>query len=117
MDWQIACETLWGPDWISPASQVLGINRRTIERWRTDGGAPRAADDLVRMARRAGGYSREYGDALRRLAGGETINAQREAAQRVKRALARIDVDLQDHVSIASLAAYRATEAADANRE
>lgn len=33
-DWRDICQSLWGDDWMQPASDVIGVNRRTVERWR-----------------------------------------------------------------------------------
>ena len=35
MSWTDVFEALFGPDWIAPAAEVLGKNRRSIERWRS----------------------------------------------------------------------------------
>ena len=40
LDWEDSAHRLWGDDFIAPMSEVLGINRRTIERWRAGQGEP-----------------------------------------------------------------------------
>jgi len=73
MTWQDAARALWGDDWIAPLADVLGANRRTVERWRAGEGEPRAAttDLLARLARRSGSDARIMGAVLRRIADGE----------------------------------------------
>lgn len=89
--WQDHARALWGDEWIAPMSEVLDINRRTIERWRRGDGAP--ADviqrSLARIAQRPDPHL--IGDVLRRLARGETCDdiaedyaARRAALQRVR---------------------------------
>lgn len=72
-DWQAACVRLWGEDWIAPLSEVLGVSRRTVERWRS-GESPisqQLVDEIVAASMMAGNEARLYGAFARRLANGE----------------------------------------------
>ncbi len=88
-NWQSWPKRLWGDDWIAPMSEVLGINRRTIERWRAGQGEPRRElqEDLWRLAMapevRAVGQPevRAIGRALRRLAAGRSFDDIRAEAK------------------------------------
>jgi hypothetical protein len=73
-DWQLVCKGLWGPDWIAPLAEVLGVNRRTVERWKS-GTVEIPGDVVAELARlpRLGSATRAYGEVLRRLARGETV--------------------------------------------
>lgn len=101
-DWQAACVKLWGEDWIAPLSEVLGVSRRTVERWRS-GDSPisqQLADEIVAASMTAGNEARLYGAFARRLANKEWP-ADLEAwlvAQR--RALNAIYSDLEDPDSL-----------------
>lgn len=69
-DWRDICQSLWGDDWMQAAADVIGVNRRTIERWRAGQQTiPRTVVEALELAliedvndRRA------YGALLRRLA-------------------------------------------------
>lgn len=95
MSWQDAAEKLWGGDWIAPMSEVLGINRRTIERWRAEEGAPsqQLQDDIAALARRGGTDARHIGTTLRRMAGGETVQDIIDDMNATKRALHKIEAE------------------------
>ena len=71
--WKDYAIRLWGDDFIAPMSDVLGINRRTIERWNAGEGAPREGlqAELRRIALRS--HARQVGTILRRMARGETL--------------------------------------------
>lgn len=86
-DWQKWPQRLWGDDWIAPMSEVLEINRRTIERWRAGEGAPRSQlqEQLQRMSQC--NDPRAMGAILRRLARGETPDAIRRELQAMQAAL------------------------------
>ncbi|WP_024350994.1 hypothetical protein [Aurantimonas coralicida] len=98
-DWQEVAERLFGSDWIAPLSEVLGVNRRTVERWRSGAvSAPdRVADEITDLARR-GRDNRNYGIMLRRAATGESPMAIRDAAQ-------ALVLDVLDEVPVAMKAA------------
>lgn len=73
LTWEDVCERLWGQDWIAPLSEVLHVNRRTVERWRS--GKVEIPDDVERMIVEASPrpmLTRELGDMLRRVANGAT---------------------------------------------
>lgn len=101
MDWTDAAAALWGPDWIAPLSDVWGVNRRTVERWRSGDGAPREPLQawLIRQASRADADGRMAGDILRRLARGETAAQILGEAHHVHRILLRLESD--DYTPIA----------------
>ena len=104
-NWQDACEALWGDDWIAPLSEVLAVNRRTVERWKSgeiDMPAHIAAE-LVKLPR-LGSATRAYGETLRRLAGGETMDAIEQWIADHKRAVARVKTDLGRYTAITVLA-------------
>lgn len=94
-DWRDDCEKLWGADWIAPLSDVLGIARRTVERWKSGAiGAPRPEiqAELRRLA--AMPHPEIVGRIVRRLAAGDTvatiaaeIEADRKALEAVAKAL------------------------------
>lgn len=92
-DWQDAAIALWGEDWIAPLSEVLGINRRTVERWKAQEGAPRQMmqDALAMLARRSGADARAMGDTLRRMAGGVTPQQIADEMHAITRSLRRIE--------------------------
>lgn len=101
LDWQDVAERLFGPDWIAPLSEVLGINRRTVERWRSGAVAipERVAADIADLARR-GRDNRNYGVMLRRAASGEDPVTIRDAAE-------ALVLDIEDEVPVAMKAARR----------
>jgi len=94
VSWQDVCQALWGADWIAPLAEVLAVNRRTVERWRS--GAVRIPDaiiaDLTRLSR-SGPVTRAYGDVLRRIARGETVEGIEAWMSDYRRALARYKSD------------------------
>ncbi|GGD38310.1 hypothetical protein [Aureimonas glaciei] len=103
--WQQVCQRLWGPDWVKPVSEVLGVNRKTIERWR-DGitPIPDAIDEMF-LVQQSTPDDRAYGAILRRIANGETPD---EIAAEMKLgfdALNRLQAQLDAEDWIASLAA------------
>jgi hypothetical protein len=108
MNWRNAAVALWGDDWIAPLSEVIGVNRRTIERWNSGDGQPPDAivADLIRLPR-IGSAQRAYGDLLRRLARGETIEELETDAAKRKRALARLRTDVGRFNAIAVLASHQ----------
>jgi len=105
--WQDAARTLWGDEWIAPLSEVLAVNRRTVERWKAGDQdiRPDIAAELVRLGRRGG--ARHYGAVLRRLANGETAADIRGELESVKRALMRYEHDISQYRCIAVLAGGR----------
>ena len=107
-DWQSACEGLWGTDWMAPLAEVLDVNRRTVERWRAGEVAmPRhIADDLCRLPR-IGSAQRAYGETLRRLARGETMDDIEQWIADQKRAVSRVKADIGRYSAIAVLSGYR----------
>ena len=106
--WQYQCEALWGDDWIAPLSEVLAVNRRTVERWRSGEVAIPAhiATDLIKLPR-LGSATRAYGEMLRRMARGEAIETIEQWMADQRRALARVRVDLGRYNAIAVLASGR----------
>lgn len=105
IDWQSACEALWGDEWIAPLSEVLSVNRRTVERWRSgEVSIPlHIADDLVRLPR-IGEAQRAYGDVLRRMANGEGLDEIEDWVSHYRRATKRAQADIGRYNSIAVLA-------------
>jgi phage terminase Nu1 subunit (DNA packaging protein) len=106
MTWQSTCEALWGPDWIAPLSEVLAVNRRTVERWKS-GDVPipdHIEAEIVRLPR-LGDATRAYGDLLRRLSGGETVADVEQWIAAQRRAIARYKADTGKYRAIAVLAA------------
>jgi hypothetical protein len=108
MSWQSACEALWGEDWIAPLSEVLAVNRRTVERWKSGEIAipSHIASELIKIPR-IGSAQRAYGDVLRRLARGETMDDVDQSIADQKRAAARARADIGKFSAIAVLAAGR----------
>lgn len=105
MSWQSACEALWGDDWIAPLSEVLAVNRRTVERWKSgEIDIPRhIAADLNRLPR-IGSAQRAYGDTLRRMARGETLSEIEQSIADQRRAVSRARADVGRFNAIAILA-------------
>ena len=103
-DWQSACEGLWGEDWMAPLAEVLGVNRRTVERWR-DGQVAIPAHIAAELARlpRIGSAQRAYGDMLRRMARGETLEAIESDLADQRRAIHRLRADIGRYSAIAVL--------------
>lgn len=102
-DWQAGCARLWGEDWIAPLSEVLSVNRRTVERWRS--GAVPIPPDIARDLGRLGAIGdRHYGDILRRLARGESPEDIRADIAAMQRALMRARRDLGRYRTIPMLA-------------
>ena len=103
-DWQTSCEGLWGPDWMAPLSDVLGVNRRTVERWREGAVAIPAhiSSELVRLPR-IGSAQRAYGDMLRRLARGETMDTIESDLADQRRAIHRLRADIGRYSAISVL--------------
>lgn len=93
MDWQDAARALWGDDWIAPLSEMLGANRRTVERWRAGEGEPRVttAETLQMLARRSGADARVMGTILRRIATGESPAAIVDEMNAMTRSLKRAE--------------------------
>lgn len=91
--WQEAARNLWGDDWIAPLSELIEVNRRTIERWKSGEGEPRQGiqDALVMLARRSGQDARVMGAVLRRMAAGETADEIMAEINAMRRSLVRID--------------------------
>lgn len=89
--WQQWPERLWGDDWIAPMSEVLGINRRTIERWRAGQGEPnlRLQEELRRLGMHP--LARQMGAVLRRMAKGETVADIREDIRAMERAIVQVE--------------------------
>lgn len=103
--WHDACDALWGADWIAPLSDVLGVNRRTVERWKS-GEVPmpeHISSELVKLPR-LGSATRAYGETLRRLARGETMGEIEQWIADHKRAAARVKSDIGRYSAIAVLA-------------
>lgn len=88
-------QQLWGDDFIAPMSEVFGISRRTIERWKAGRGEPPASirEDMARLARRAGVDARTMGAILRRYAGGATRQDVEAEIMAMRRCLAALERD------------------------
>lgn len=99
-DWQEWPQRLWGGDWIAPMSEVLAINRRTIERWRAGEGAPHPGlqQELQRLAAYA--EPRSVGIVLRRLARGETLDDIRRDLRAMQTALTRVAAEAGKYATI-----------------
>ena len=110
-DWQFACKALWGDDWIAPLSEVLAVNRRTVERWRSGEVTIPAhiAADLIKLPR-LGSATRAYGDTLRRMARGESLETIEQWIADHRRAVARARADVGRYSAIAVLAAGRSID-------
>ncbi len=89
--WQRWPERLWGEDWIAPMSEVLNINRRTVERWRAGQGAPntRLIGELQRLAMRP--EARSIGAVLRRMANGESASDIRRDMRAMELAITQVE--------------------------
>lgn len=103
-DWKNAAFLLWGEEWIAPLSEVMGINRRTVERWKAGQGEPREAtrQALCGLARRAGSDARVTGGILREMAAGECADAIRGKINAMKRALVKIEAESERIASMRS---------------
>jgi len=105
MSWQDHAERLWGEEWIAPMSEVLDINRRTIERWRAGEGGP-GHGLKVELQRLALHYNaRATGGILRRMASGETLDDIRREIREQAVAIASIQAAIGKYSTIAILAA------------
>jgi hypothetical protein len=104
--WQSVGCGLWGEDWIAPLSEVLSVNRRTVERWKSGEIAipKHIADDLIRLPR-LGNAQRAYGQCLRELASGLSIEEIEDRARDYRRAATRLRADIGRFNAIAVLAA------------
>jgi hypothetical protein len=96
---------LWGDDWVAPLAQVLGVNRRTVERWRNgDLQIPaHIVAELVRLPR-LGSATRHYGELLLRLAAGDRLDELQRCNRDQMRALRRLEADLGRYAAIPVLA-------------
>lgn len=113
MSWQSYAQRLWGEDWIAPMSEVLDINRRTIERWNAGQGAPATGiqAELSRLSMRS--YSRALGDVLRRMANGESVDDIRRDYREHMAATTVIQSELGKYNAIAILASRHELESED----
>lgn len=85
MDWQSECEKLWGRDWIAPLSEVLGVNRRTVERWRSGAVTiPSVVDNLICDAMENVRQPRVMGAVFRMVAKGARPDDIRETLDRME---------------------------------
>lgn len=101
--WMTAAEQLFGETWIMPLAEVLGVNRRTVERWKT-GRTPIPHDievDIIALARP--GLGTTYGRLLRLRARGVDL-AEMEAA------LAQLRGDVRTREERGALPAIKALE-------
>lgn len=105
MEWKNTCEALWGDDWIAPLSEVLRVNRRTVERWKSGEIEPPQSivAELVRLPR-IGSAQRAYGTMLRRLSRGETLRDIEDSVASEKRAFTRLRADIGRYSAISVLA-------------
>ena len=73
MSWRCDARKLWGDDFIAPMSEVLDLNRRTVQRWNLGEGEPaqRIQLELRRLASRT--QAQALGRVLRRMANGERL--------------------------------------------
>lgn len=104
-------QQLWGDDFIAPMSEVFGVSRRTIERWKAGRGEPPASirEDMARLARRAGADARMMGAILRRYAAGATRQDVEAEIMAMRRCLAILERDRIIYTSITSHPEDRAT--------
>lgn len=110
MDWQDSAQRLWGEEFIAPMSEVLMINRRTIERWKAGEGQPSNGIqvEMMRLAMRA--ESREIGTVLRRMANGTTLDEIDRDIRNQQVAARRVRTDLGKFNAISVLAAGQEAE-------
>jgi len=98
-EWIAVCERLWGDDWIQAAADVLGINRRTLERAKRDGHLnPRLATELLALGADPT-RGRQYGSVLRRIAKGESIESIGADLEAMKLALDQFRIHGADDVT------------------
>jgi phage terminase Nu1 subunit (DNA packaging protein) len=100
-DWQKTCVALWGEDWIAPLSEVLDVNRRTVARWKVgDIQIPaHIAADIVRLPK-LGTATRAYGEILRRVAHGDTVQDIENWMADIRHALAHYQSDVGKYPAI-----------------
>jgi hypothetical protein len=86
-------------------AEVLGINRRTIERWNAGNGAPR--ESIQNELRRLAIYpvAREIGDVLRQMAQGVSLDEIEQGIRNQQVAVRRVRASLGKFDAIAILAA------------
>lgn len=101
--WIHDCQTLWGDDWIAPLSEVLAVNRRTIERWREGRGQPRP-EIIAELARLAAlPNTRAVGRMVRRLANGDTLATITAEIEADREAVATIATQIGTYSTIDAL--------------
>lgn len=100
MTWIDEAEKLWGADWIAPLSEVLAVNRRSVERWRSEAQpAPEwLGPALQRACILAGSEPRVMGDVMRRLAAGEDVARRIRAEQIALRKVNKLPPALQSRL-------------------
>ncbi len=90
LGWQEAAVLLWGEDFVAPMSECLGVNRRTVSRWKTGviDIPPEVAMMLTQSTPRQT-MTRDLGDVMRRIAGGASVRDVREQIENQGAALRR----------------------------
>jgi len=121
-DWKRACEQLWGEDWIAPLADVLGVSRRTIERWKA--GQMRIpssiAEDLVSLTSTLPAsevqLNRAFGSLLRRAARGEEPEDIDHWIDTVRAAAGMLKSEAGGYASIPVLATKRRSNESKSRR-
>lgn len=103
-DWRDACVRLWGEHWMAPLADVLGVSRRTVERWnKGDVQIPAETEhDIANIGPSSEEpiESRAYGELLRRHAKGESLSEIAEWVYIQQDALGTLEADIGLYKSI-----------------
>ncbi len=92
MEWDDVAVLLWGEDFVAPLSECLGVNRRTVSRWKT--GVIDIPSDIRQAIIECTPHqtmTRELGETMRKIAAGDSpsdvkrgLEAQASALLRFK---------------------------------
>jgi hypothetical protein len=78
-DWRHLAISLWGENYARPMADVLGIAKRTVERWKVGAFEPKepaqVEGELRRLINLMPKHPRIIGDIACRVARGETLDA------------------------------------------